>query len=930
MEDTLKELFQNRKLTHKNFIFMLIISSIMAVVIVLTMVTIYQIKYNNVVAAHKLEQETAVNITEIFVKDKLDAVASNMKMIKSMEVVDAYIARASIEATEGVGEDKGIEGVADLFIKYASNYNDLTQIRIIDVQGNERIRVDQKDDVVTLVEPSQLQNKSTRYYFKRSMEINENDIYVSDIDLNVENGRIVEPFEPTIRISEKLYKENGDVFGILVLNFDGSEFFKLSGKFAEYSREAKDIGILDTNNYWSMSNFESNLNEDVHITVTETTNNRFDYYFQKNIEEQGPDYGNYSIDGNFYTYKKIDLSKDEFITLDLPQINWYIIGSFDMNLLVDQNQFFLSFVTPITIVLILLGGVVAYILLMLIQVKSNNSLLLMASAYISDSSHDGIVILSENKRVLYCNTVFEEIFMQKRGQAINKRISSIFGSEIDMSELSSTDQIVWQGNVWNETRHGNLICKHLMIKLIKDSRDKVVYYIGIYTNPDESRDLLISDGDDYNGSLMNQSELDKVSDRITSTYAPSNNYAVLTLKITGGMRKILEGNQKIHGQFIALSTSQIGTESVQDIHVLAIPRADLIVFVIDRFEGDKALMTETELQEIIKQIEGIFRKSQFALELDQVDLKFQVGIAYNKKHGEDARKTLKYSMIALEALLKFKKSRYLVYEDIYYEYVKEDLQVRDSLKTAFDDEEFSVVYQPQYALDNEAIKGVEVLVRWYSGQIGFVPPDRFIPLLEESNGILMLGVTVIDLVIKDIKKNPKMFKNLRVSVNLSSREFIDPETIDFIITKRRFFNQHHIKLCIEITETTLVENLEDANKTIMRLHSAGIEIAIDDFGTGYSSLGYLKQLLADELKIDRMFIKDFPDGDDGKIIKAIISMGKEMKMNLVVEGVETYEQLQLIKSLKCDMYQGYYGSKPLAVNDLAVLLESYQANASIS
>ena len=131
-----------------------------------------------------------------------------------------------------------------------------------------------------------------------------------------------------------------------------------------------------------------------------------------------------------------------------------------------------------------------------------------------------------------------------------------------------------------------------------------------------------------------------------------------------------------------------------------------------------------------------------------------------------------------------------------------------------------------------------------------------------------------------------------------------------------------LKWCFEITETTLVDNLDIANEIIQLLHEQGIEISIDDFGTGYSSLGYLKKLNADEIKIDRMFIGDYPERDNGNILKAIVAMGNEMGIKLIIEGVETEAQYEYIKLLQCGNYQGYFGSVPKSWTQIVAILQN--------
>ncbi|MCT4583937.1 MAG: EAL domain-containing protein, partial [Peptostreptococcaceae bacterium] len=299
------------------------------------------------------------------------------------------------------------------------------------------------------------------------------------------------------------------------------------------------------------------------------------------------------------------------------------------------------------------------------------------------------------------------------------------------------------------------------------------------------------------------------------------------------------------------------------------------------------------------------------------------GVAISNK-DDDVNDLLKNAFIALEALLKFKKSKYLIYNDDIFNMVKRDKEIRNEIKNAFLDNEFYVYYQIQKSSDDLNITGVEALIRWKNKKLGIISPSSFIPIIEDTHYIKEVGEFVLRRCIRDFSSiKSHIGENFRISINLSSFEFMDSVLIKNMVSEIKKSNLKTSNFCFEITESNLVDNIDYTNELIKKLHKDNIIVAIDDFGTGFSSLSYLKNLSADKLKIDRMFIKDYPTIDDGSILRGIINMTKELDIKLICEGVETKEQLDFINSLGCEEYQGYYGSKPMKFENIKAILKDY-------
>ncbi len=232
-------------------------------------------------------------------------------------------------------------------------------------------------------------------------------------------------------------------------------------------------------------------------------------------------------------------------------------------------------------------------------------------------------------------------------------------------------------------------------------------------------------------------------------------------------------------------------------------------------------------------------------------------------------------------------------------------------------------YQPQVDITTGQIVGMEALIRWQSAELGLVPPNQFIPLAEETGLICPIGEWVLrracaqNRIWQSIGLPP-----LCMAVNLSARQFQQGNLVKTIvqILEETALDPRYLEL--EITESIAMQDVDLTISVLQKLQSKGVHISMDDFGTGYSSLSFLKHFPLDKLKIDRSFIRDLmTDAKDAAIIKAVIALGQGLNLKVIAEGVETTEQLEFLRALKCDGMQGYIFSKPLPVEAATQLLK---------
>ncbi|MFO0705216.1 MAG: EAL domain-containing protein [Steroidobacteraceae bacterium] len=246
------------------------------------------------------------------------------------------------------------------------------------------------------------------------------------------------------------------------------------------------------------------------------------------------------------------------------------------------------------------------------------------------------------------------------------------------------------------------------------------------------------------------------------------------------------------------------------------------------------------------------------------------------------------------------------------------LELEDELRVAIEKNRFELYYQPKLDLTSNRIIGAEALLRWSHPTRGWIPPDTFIPIAEETGMIVGLGEWVIREACRQLRSwNDAGIRDLVVSVNVATQQFEREDFVDSVLRTVWKYGIRPDQLEIEITESALMRRVEETIADLQRLRDAGIVLSIDDFGTGYSSLGYLKQFPVNTLKIDRSFVKDLhTSGDDAAICAAIIAMARELRLKVVAEGVEVNEQLEFLRRQGCDHAQGYLIGKPVPIDQI--------------
>lgn len=352
--------------------------------------------------------------------------------------------------------------------------------------------------------------------------------------------------------------------------------------------------------------------------------------------------------------------------------------------------------------------------------------------------------------------------------------------------------------------------------------------------------------------------------------------------------------------------------------------------VIARLGGDEfavmldAIDDEHDARQLSQRILDAF-KPPFKLGKHTLYLSASIGISLYPDNGASSEALLKHADTAMYQAKQSEQHQLIFYTNSQTDATMQRWQLENDLRQALDREEFSLLYQPKIDPNNHRMLGVEALIRWNRAGSQPTSPAEFIPVAEETGLIIPIGNWVIDEAIQQLKRwQQTACRELTVAVNVSGRQLYSKTLAGFIDSKLKQAGVAADKLELEITEEYLVPSNErdDCQKTLQRLHNLGIRMAIDDFGTGYSCLSQLKSLPLSVLKIDSSFTQKITDSpQDEAVVKSIISLAGNFKLEVVAEGVETQQQLAHIRDCGCHLVQGYFYSPPVSAAAILTLLE---------
>ncbi len=354
--------------------------------------------------------------------------------------------------------------------------------------------------------------------------------------------------------------------------------------------------------------------------------------------------------------------------------------------------------------------------------------------------------------------------------------------------------------------------------------------------------------------------------------------------------------------------------------------------LLSRFGGDEFVMAFPHLEAgsnampLVEKVLSAFEEP-FDIGLGELHVSLKFGVSLYPDNGRSARELIQNADVAKNRAKLATGQAYWLFDQRLHDELIHEYRLVERLQRALRDGELELYYQPQVAATSGRVENLEALVRWFPCEGGSIPPSEFIPVAERSNLIYRIGEWVIhEACRQQAEWKASGLGDCRIDINLSGKQVIQHDVFAYLESCMDQFGLTTRDIGIELTENVLIRADQHILTTLRRLYHRGMKIAIDDFGTGYSSLSYLKQFPITSLKIDRGFLRDAPDEpSDRAIMAAMVFIGHQLGLEVVAEGVENEEQLELVREFGCDLVQGFYYFKPMSADDIGRLQSSLMA-----
>ncbi|MCL1472434.1 putative bifunctional diguanylate cyclase/phosphodiesterase [Argonema antarcticum] len=350
--------------------------------------------------------------------------------------------------------------------------------------------------------------------------------------------------------------------------------------------------------------------------------------------------------------------------------------------------------------------------------------------------------------------------------------------------------------------------------------------------------------------------------------------------------------------------------------------------MLSRIGSDEFAIALTELtasEDVVEFCRSVLNSLALPINLygDRVNTVASIGIAIYPFDGNTVDRLLQSANTAVDEAYRQMPNNYQFYSANMNAQLQERLALESKLRYALQRNELQLYYQPRVDTNTGRIVSVEALLRWQNPELGLISPTKFIPIAEANGSIVPIGEWVLRTACTQNRLwQESVSQSLRVAVNLSARQLAQPNLVERIasILKETQLNPAYLEL--EVTESLMMENLEQSISVLEELRELGVKLALDDFGTGYSSLNYLRRFPLHTLKIDRSFVRDVvSNSHNGAVTNAIITLAKSLDLNITAEGVETQEQCEYVKAQGCHEIQGYYFSPPIPTLAMTALLK---------
>jgi diguanylate cyclase (GGDEF)-like protein/PAS domain S-box-containing protein len=552
-------------------------------------------------------------------------------------------------------------------------------------------------------------------------------------------------------------------------------------------------------------------------------------------------------------------------------------------------------------------------------VIANKELTIAATVF---ESQEGMMVTDASNVILRVNYAFTNITGYSAEDAVG-HTPGLLSSGMQSKEFYATLWASlkrlgdWEGEIWNKRKNGELYPAHLCITAVKDNEGVLRNYVATLTDITMSRNAAdeiqhLAFYDALTGLPNRQLLLERLKLALASSARTENYGAILFLDLDN-FKALNDTLGHDIGDLLLQAVAERLESCVREGDTVARLGGDEFVIIINALSEqtiEAAAQTVAVGKKILAELNLPYQLATY-----EYHSTTSIGANLFIGHKISIEELLKQSDIAMYHAKKNGRNTLEFFDPDMQESIIKRARMESELHAALESQQFQLYYQLQVDSSGQAL-GAEALIRWNHPERGFISPVQFIPLAEENGLILPIGHWVLDTACAQLAlwQENELTRHLTLSVNVSARQFHES---GFVHQVRQVLMQHAInpaKLKLEPTESILLENIEDAVATMNALKILGVQFALDDFGTGFSSLQYLKILPLNQLKIDQSFVRDLVAGaNDQAIVRTIIAMAHGLNLDVIAEGVETAEQLEILQQNGCNHFQGYLFGKPVPI-----------------
>ncbi|MDH5786071.1 MAG: EAL domain-containing protein [Chromatiales bacterium] len=542
---------------------------------------------------------------------------------------------------------------------------------------------------------------------------------------------------------------------------------------------------------------------------------------------------------------------------------------------------------------------------------------LQIASTITAHTCEGVIIADRNRTIIDANTAYCEIVGHERSDILGKTLNQV----TPLRNYLDSDSEIWQqvelegswlGKVSGSRHSGDTFAALLNVDTIRDASGSVTNYIAVIRDITQThfsyREFNTSAHYDHLTSLPNRHRFNElVEQQILFSETNESHFAVLLIDIDL-FKKINDSHGHEVGDILLMEISSRIRGCIRENDVVARQGGDEFLVMLSEITSPSEV--DIVAQRIIDNISEPMRYRDSVLQVNA-----SIGISLYPDDANSLESLIIHADIAMYHAKEFARGKYIFFKEEIKRRNEERANIESRLRSAISGTGLSLAYQPQLTPSGN-VKGFEVLIRWNDTELGFVPPDRFIPIAEESDLICDLGMWIINQVSHDIGVLVSDgYDDLTISINLSARQLTHHTLLPSIHTMICEQNIPASMVEFEVTESAFIHDIALAKLILQYIKDSGVSLSLDDFGTGYSSLSYLNELPFDKIKIDKTFVQKLPhDSTSTSIVNAIIGLARGLSMSVVAEGVEELEQLESLQASGCDLIQGFYFSKPLPFN----------------